>query len=337
MRVWIDISNSPQVLFFRPLVDLLLERGHTVDVTTRDYAQTLELLELHGIPHEVVGPRHGGASAWGKGRAMTGRVRALHRYAKARRFDIALSHASHELPLVARWLGVPSAYAFDYEFARVQHGVGCRAARRVVVPEPIPQARLDRLGAHADTVRRFPGLKEEYYLSGFEPDSGVLDALGLDPAKVLAVVRTPPDVSLYHRHGNLLFTDVLSRLGTDPVANAVVLTRTAEQRTAVAALSLPALIVPEHAIDAQSLVALADLVVSAGGTMNREAVALGVPVYTSFAGRSGAVDDQLIAEGRLRTLAAIDDLEVVKKPVGSPPSTRDPALLLDLLLTALES
>jgi predicted glycosyltransferase len=336
VRVWIDISNSPQVLFFRPLIALLRERGHTVDVTTRDYAQTLELLELHGIPHEVVGPRHGGASAWGKGRAMAGRVRALRRYAGPRRFDVALSHASHELPLVARLLGVPSAYGFDYEFARVQHGVGCRAARRVVVPEVIPQERLDRLGARADKVRRFPGLKEEYYLAGFEPDAGVLDALELDRAKVLAVVRTPPDVSLYHRHGNLLFRDVLRRLGTCPEANAVVLTRTAEQRAAVAAHALPALVVPEHAIDGQSLVALADLVVSAGGTMNREAVALGVPVYTTFAGRSGAVDEQLIAEGRLRTLTAADDLRVVKKPIGSTPSTRDPALLLDLLLTALE-
>ncbi|TML19216.1 MAG: DUF354 domain-containing protein, partial [Actinobacteria bacterium] len=95
MRVWIDVSNSPQVLFFRPLVALLAQRGHTVEVTTRDYAQTLELLELHGIQHEVVGPRHGGASAWGKGRAMAGRVRALRSYAHARNFDIALAHASH--------------------------------------------------------------------------------------------------------------------------------------------------------------------------------------------------------------------------------------------------
>ena len=128
MRVWIDISNSPQVPFFRPLIALLEARGHDVDVTTRDYAQTLELLELHDIAHDVVGPRHGGAGAFGKGRAMAGRVRALRRFAKSRGFDIALSHASHELPLVARSLGIPSAYAFDYEFARTQLALGCRAA-----------------------------------------------------------------------------------------------------------------------------------------------------------------------------------------------------------------
>jgi predicted glycosyltransferase len=150
-------------------------------------------------------------------------------------------------------------------------------------------------------------------------------------------VRTPPDVSLYHRHGNPLFTDVLHRLGTDPQVQAVVLPRTREQRAAVQALALPALVVPEHAVDGQSLVALADLVVSAGGTMNREAVALGVPVYTTFAGRTGAVDEALIADGRLRPLASADQLEIVKKPDGLARSGRDPALLLDLLLSALDA
>ena len=334
MRVWIDVSNSPQVPFFRPLIALLEARGHSVDVTTRDYAQTIELLRLHGIAHEVVGPRHGGASTWGKARAMAGRLPALRRWAKSRSFDIALSHASHELPLAARSLSIPSAYAFDYEFARVQHGLGCRAATRVVVPETIPQERLDSLGAPERKVRRYPGLKEEYYLVGFEPDSSVLDRLGLDTKRVLVVVRPPPEVSLYHRHGNPLFVDVLRRLGSDPTLHAVVLPRTAEQRETIAGLDLPSLLVPEQAVDAQSLVALADLVVSAGGTMNREAVALGVPVYTVFAGRIGAVDAQLIREGRLHLLSSAEELPLVKRSSAAAHRVeRDPALLLDLMLT----
>jgi uncharacterized protein len=336
MRVWIDISNSPQVLFFRPLIALLEQREHEVSVTTRDYAQTLELLQLHGIPHEVVGPGHGGAGAWGKGRAMATRVSALRRFARGRGFDVALSHASHELPLVARSLGIPSAYAFDYEFARVQHGVGCRAATRVVVPDAIPQDRLDRLGARTRKVRRYPGLKEEYYLSGFEPDEAVLDDLHLDRARILAVVRTPPEVSLYHRHESSLFADVLQRVGSEPSMQAVVLPRTQEQSEAILTAALPSLVLPEHAVDAQSLVALADVVVSAGGTMNREAVALGVPVYTTFAGRLGAVDEQLIREGRLRPLRSADELRLEKRPAGAKPAGRDPSLLLDQLLTALE-
>jgi uncharacterized protein len=336
VRVWIDVSNSPQVPFFRPVIGLLHARGHDVRVTTRQYAQTIELLELHGIAHEVVGPAHGGAGRAGKARAMAGRLRALRRYARGRDFDVALSHASHELPLVARSLGIPSSYAFDYEFARAQHGLGCRAARRVVVPEAIPQDRLDGLGASARKVRRYPGLKEEYALHGFTPSATVLDDLGLESDRLLVVVRTPPDVSLYHRHGNPLFADVLELLGNDSTVQAVVLARTTEQREAIRARDLPSLVVPEQAIDAHSLVALADLVVSAGGTMNREAVALGVPVYTTFVGRLGAVDEKLVRDGRLRALSSASDLELATRSSGIEPQTRDPALLLDLMLSALE-
>jgi uncharacterized protein len=336
VRVWIDVSNSPQVPFFRPLIALLEARGHEVEVTAREYAQTLELLALHGVPHEVVGPRHGGAGAVGKARAMAGRLRALRRYARGRGFELALSHASHELPLAARSLGIPSAYTFDYEFARVQHGLGCRAATRVVVPDAIPQERLDTLGARARKTRSYPGLKEEYYLAGFTPAPGTLESLGLDRARVLVVVRTPPEVSLYHRHGNPLFADVLRRLGTDPAAQAVVLPRTAEQRAELERLALPSLVVPERAIDARSLVALADLVVSAGGTMNREAVALGVPVYTTFAGRVGAVDEMVVHAGRLGVLTSPDDLALRKREHRAERVERDPAVLLDLLLGALE-
>jgi predicted glycosyltransferase len=263
-------------------------------------------------------------------------VAALRRFARARRFDLALSHASHELPLVARSLGVPSAYAFDYEFAVAQHGLGCRAATRVVVPDAIPQERLDRVGAAARKVRRYPGLKEEYYLDGFVPDETVTGRLAVDRSRVLAVVRTPPEVSLYHRHANPLFAEVLERLGSDPEVHAVVLARTAEQRAAIVERGLPSTVVPARAVDALSLVALADLVVSAGGTMNREAVALGTPVYTTFTGRLGAVDELLLREGRLRSLTTADDLDVTRKPPVAPVATRPPAGLLDRLLSALE-
>ena len=336
MRVWIDISNSPQVLVFRPLHALLTERGDTVEVTTREYAQTLELLELHGISHEVIGPAHGGGQAWGKARAMAGRLRRLRSWAKPRQFDLALSHASHELPIVARSLGIPSSYAYDYEFARAQHTFGSRAATHVVVPEAIPQERLDRLGAYARKVRRYPGLKEEYYLAGFKPSESLLDELGLDRERVLVVIRTPPDVSLYHRHENVLFGELLHRIGTDPEVQAVVLPRTHEQRASIESLALPQLVVPKAVVDAQSLVALADLVVSAGGTMNREAAALGVPVYTTFAGQVGAVDEQLIAEQRLRVLTSADAVALEKRGTPKQRAERDPALFLDLLLTALE-
>ena len=338
MRVWIDITNSPHVPLFRPLIGLLAAEGHEVEVTAREYAQTLQLLELHGIPHHVVGPRHGGAGGLGKARALLGRLGALHRFAKGRDFDVALTHGSHELTLTARRLGIPSTTAFDYEYAWLQHQLGCRAATRVVVPEAIPPERLVPYGVRPPKLKQYPGLKEEYYLADFEPDPSVLERFPHDPGKVLVVVRTPPDVSLYHRRSNPLFPQVLALLGRHEGVQAVVLPRTDEQRAAIGALRLPSLVVPPRAVDAQSLIAHADLVVSAGGTMNREAVALGVPVYTTFAGRIGGVDERLIRERRLVPLTDPHRLELRKRDPGQPRRTRrDPQELLDLLLSARQA
>jgi uncharacterized protein len=333
VRVWIDITNSPHVPFFRPLLGLLEQDGHEVEVTARAYAQTLELLELNGIEHHVVGPAHGGAGAVAKARAMAGRLPALRRFAKGRRFDLALAHGSHEVMLAARSLGIPGATAHDYEFATLQHHLGLRAATRVVFPDAVPPERLTRFGVKPPKLRRYPGIEEEYYLADFESDRAVLH--GIEPAKVLVVVRTPPDVSLYHRHDNPLFADVLERLGSDESVHALVLPRTTEQGTAIRARGLPSLHVPEHAVDAQSLVGLADLVVSAGGTMNREAAALGTPAYTTFAGRLGAVDEELIRQGRLRPLSSSDDLALRKRePDRLARVRRDPRVLYELLLSA---
>jgi uncharacterized protein len=328
MRIWVDLTNSPHVLVLRPVIDLLRARGAEVRVTARDFAQTVELCERLGVEHEVIG-RHRGERVAAKAIGLADRSAALTRWARrAGRFDLALGHGSNDVTVAARLLRIPCSTMFDYEWATVQHTINCRLAQAVVVPDAIPPERLDRYCARRK-LQRYPGLKEEYYLADFEPDRAVLDELGLDDTQPIAVVRTPPSVSLYHRFENDLFADVLERLrGTQTV----VLPRVAQQRA-----QLDGFVVPEHAIDAQSLVALADVVVSAGGTMNREAVALGTPVWTTFEGRLGAVDERLIAAGRLRRLERPEQLELAKRAGGGTAERvrRDPALLADLLCAPL--
>jgi len=329
VRVWVDLTNSPHVLVMRPLIDAMREDGHEVEVTARDFAQTLELCERFGIAHTAVG-RHRGGRLASKGVGLVSRSLALARWARGRGFDVAMGHGSNDVMVAAALLRTPSATAFDYEWATAQHNVNCRLARAVVVPDAIPPERLERYGAKGK-IRPYPGLKEEYYLADFEPDDAVLAELGLDRERPIVVVRTPPEVSLYHRFENPLFRAVLDRVNDS--AQTVVLPRTAAQRQEIGAIG--GLIVPEHAIDAQSLIALSDLVISAGGTMNREAVALGTPVFTTFEGRLGAVDEKLMADGRLRKLEDPDQIRVEKRPVqDSDRIRRDPREMVKLLLSA---
>ena len=331
MRVWVDLTNSPHPLVLRPVVERLRAAGHEVEITARDFAQTVELARRLGLEPTVIG-RHRGAARAAKAVGLASRSAALARWARGRRFDLALGHGSNDVSVAAAFLRIRSATMFDYEWAAVQHHVNCRLARSVVVPDAIPAQRLERYGARGK-VRAYAGLKEEYYLADFEPDGRVIADLGLDSARPIAVVRTAPEVSLYHRFRNELFAGVLERLRGEQV---VVLPRTDAQRAELAAAG--GFVVPERAIDAQSLIALADLVISAGGTMNREAVALGTPVWSTFEGRLGAVDEQLIADGRLGLLERPDQIDLRKREPGATERIRrDPGVLVALLLPAAQA
>ena len=333
MRIWIDLTAPAHPVVFRPIVERLRAAGHEVEVTARDYAQTLALARRLGLEHRAVGT-HGGAKRARKLASLASRSASLWHFARGRGYDLAVAHGSNDLAIVARALRIPAVDMFDYEWATLQHTVGCRPARRVMTPDAIPPERLRRYGVTGKKLAQFPGLKEEYYLADFEPDRGVLTDLGLAEERVLVAVRPPPDVSLYHRKANRLFPQVLDHIGRDPSLQAVVVPRTEQQRRFLQWLSLPSLVVPDRAVDGQSLVALVDLVVSAGGTMNREAVALGTPVYTTYGGRLGGVDEALIREGRLRPLSDPRAIELAKRDGAASVRRRDPQLLVDLIVGA---
>jgi predicted glycosyltransferase len=332
MRVWVDLTNTAHVLVLRPLVELLEERGHDVVLTARPLSHTVDLLDDWGHPYTVLG-QYGGSKRIGKARAAAGRVVEMARFGRGAGFDCGLAHGSTDLPPACRLLRIPNSTMFDYEWASLQHHVNCRLATRVLVPDAIPAERVARYGARKRKLVRYPGLKEEYYLAGFEPDEAVLDALGVSRDGILCVVRTAPSYALYLGGSeNALLPAVLRHLHDAPESQTVVLTRNAEQADAVRALGLDRLVVPPRAVDGRSLVAFADVLVSAGGTMNREAAVMGTPVWSMFEGRLGAIDEMLAAQGRLHLLRSPDDVVVARKGRETPPTTRDPADLLALAL-----
>lgn len=334
LKVWFDCTAAAHPLVLKPLIDRFEADGAEVLVTAREYGQTVGILERLEIPHRVVG-RHGGGSRFGKARALVGRSAGLSKVIWGFRPDLAVGHGSVDLALVSAALFIPSAQLQDYEYAGLQRQLAFRIAKRVLVPDSIPVERMEAVGAKGTKLVRYPGLKEDYYLNGFEPDPQAATELGLDRERVLVIVRPPPETSEYHAE-NPLYDQVMARLAMEDGVSAVVIPRTEAQGERARAMDSENLVVPDHAVDAQSLIALADLVVSAGGTMNREAVALGTPVYTTFAGRMGGVDEALIAEGRLRVLESAEQLELVKRtqPAG-PRDPRDPEVLLQGVLGAL--
>lgn len=348
-RIWVDCTNSPHVVIFRPLVAEMERRGHEVVITARDFAQTVGLLERYGMPYTLIGEHRGRRVArkvlgvWSRGRALarwargragtSAEVGAEPHRRGVRPVDLAVSHGSNDLPLAAKLLGIPHVTMFDYEHAALMHHFNVRMSARVIVPEYIPASSLARYGLRPGRLSQYAGLKEEYYLADLEPDAAVLDELSLDAAKVIVTLRTPPSLAAYHRGvTNDLFPAIVRNLAARDDVCQVILPRTPGQREELLAMSIPNARIPERAIDAQSLVHFSDLVVSAGGTINREAVALGTPAYTIFEGRMGAVDEALISEGRLNRVGRVDDLAVVKKAPVEGRVRRDVGTWVDLIL-----
>ena len=335
MRVWVDCTAAAHPLVLRPVIERLEAQGHEVFITAREYGQTVGILDRLGMHYTVVG-EHGGASRWGKARALESRSRALTKVVWEHQPELALAHGSVDLALVCWLLRIASVQMQDYEFANLQRQIAFRAARRVLMPEAIPVDRLRKLGAKKRKLVRFPGLKEDYYLSDFVPDPGIIEDLGLDRTKVIVVLRPTPETSEYHAPNDVYGLTIKRLAEADGEVQAVIIPRTPEQGEEARALGAPNLLIPDRAIDAQSLIARADLVVSAGGTMNREAVALGTPVYTTFSGKMGGVDEVLIHEGRLRVLADPATLPLVKRtePIGVR-NPRDPDFLDEAVLGAV--
>ena len=341
MRIWIDLANSPHPLLFAPLSRALEERGHLVEITARDHAQTLALARGRWRKVEVVG----GPSPSGrvmKARVLSARVRALRAWARAHEPDLALSHNSYAQIVAARSRGIAVITAMDFEYQPANH-VAFRLANRVLLPESYPDGAARRQGAGARKIWRYPGVKEALYVGDFEPDEGVLERLGVEPSPeaALVVARTPPTRALYHRSDNPLFADCLDELARRGTVHCVILARYPEQLRALASTRGKGFTVPEQVVDARSLIYRADLVLGAGGTMTREAALMGVPALSVFRGRMPAVDRWLEERGSLRRLTSAAELPRVGPKVSPPLDPHDlrangkPAL--DRFLAAVEA
>lgn len=330
-KIWIDLDNSPHVPFFVPIIEELEQRGYCLLLTARDHAQVLELVDYYHLDCKRIGHHYGRHKLF-KVLGIGIRALQLAPLILRQKPDLALSHGSRAQTVLTSLLGIPSVTILDYEYAN--QGLAGVRPKWVMVPDVIPDGcvRVDR--RH---IVKYPGIKEDVYVPRFRLDPSIRERLGLSRSDIVITVRPPASDAHYHNQlSNDLFHFVVDYLNQREGVRMVVLPRNARQAASLcemwpASFSSGKIVMPEHAVDGLNLIWFSDLVISGGGTMNREAAALGVPVYSIFRGKIGAVDRHLAAEGRLVLVETTEDVKskirlVRREPLAKPdPSTR-PAL-----------
>jgi len=307
-KIWIDLDNSPHVLFFNPIIKELERRGFDVVVTARDYAQVIELVQLFGIECKKIG-RHYGKNIIFKAIGFFIRSFQFLPFILKERPHLALSHGSRSQVLSAKILSVPSVAAFDYEYAQAIPFV---KPDLKLVPDIVLRSSTY---SSPSPVLTYPGIKEDVYVQEYQPDHSAFKQIGVDESKVVVTIRPPATLAHYHAEkSDELFDAVVNDLGRDDSVQMIIVPRTKEQELTIkqncqSLIANKKLIIPDHAINGLDLVWHSDLAISAGGTMIREAAALGVPSYSIFGGRLGAVDKYLSDCGRLTLIGTVDEIK----------------------------
>jgi len=305
--IWIDMDNSPHVPFFRPIIRELQARGYEVMLTARDCFQVCKLADLYGMDYQKVGV-HYGKNKFMKGMGLLFRSTQLATYVMRRTPDLALSHGSRSQMILSSFLRIPTVMMTDYEFAQ---NIPFFRPDWLIIPEMIPESSVAN---HSAKIRRYSGLKEDVYVPGFQPEQGILEELGIDPRKVIVIVRPPATEAHYFKPESLeLFEAAMAWLGKAEQVSMIMLPRNDGQAGYVRKkwpelLQAGKVLIPHRVIPGLNLIWYSDLVISGGGTMNREAAALGVPVYSIFRGDIGSVDKHLADCGRLTIIDSSEEL-----------------------------
>jgi uncharacterized protein len=298
-RIWVDIDNSPHVPFFLPIIAELERQGCELILTARNTYQVCDLLDFYRMPCKVVGGHYGKSKLM---RVICNCSRALQLVPTIarRRPDLAVSHGSRAQVLVSKLLGIRTVMMHDYEFSTK---TGFIEPDWILMPDVIPDHLMT---GRTDRVVKYTGIKEDVYVPRFTPDPHLRSQLGISDKTLLVTVRPPATEAHYHcASSDELFSATMQYLQeAQDDLRVVVLPRSTKQREQLkqdwgGLLRSGRMIISDRAWNGLNLIWFSDLVISGGGTMNREAAALGVPVYSIFGGKLGSVDKHLASTGRL--------------------------------------
>lgn len=307
-KIWIDLDNSPHVPFFRPIKQALERKGYEIFLTARDSYQTCSLADYFGLKYKKVG-KHYGKNIYAKLFGTGYRVLQLFPTILKEKPRIALSHGSRAQIISANLLRVPSVVIIDYEYAKM---IPLFPPKYLIIPSVISK---DKFRVSEDRIFQYPGIKEDVYAPEFHPDGNIKKELGINGRGIVVTVR-PPAVEAHYfvEQSERLFEKAIEVLKSKDDVKMIILPRNEMQKEFISKkyqneIFKKKIIIPDHAIDGLNLLWHSDLVISGGGTMNREAAALNVPVYSIFRGKIGNVDKHLSETGRLTLIEKEEDLE----------------------------
>ena len=309
VKIWIDLENTPHIPFFNPIIKELEKRGHRVVLTARDAYQTCEMANLYGLKYARIG-QHYGKHMILKALGLGVRILQLLPFVLREKPSLGLNHGARAQTTLCNWLNIPNVMIMDYEHSS---GTGISHSEWKIVPEVVANCRVDKI--ENDKLLTYAGIKEDVYVTELKPDPAILRQLKLEGARVVITVRPPAIEAHYHnKEADVLFTHFMNRAVNFDGAKVVLLPRNKRQEAQIRS-EFPAwfqdgkVMIPDMVVEGMNLLWYSDLVVSGGGTMNREAAALGVPVYSIFRGTIGAVDRYLQKEGRLILIENVQDVD----------------------------
>lgn len=317
MKIWIDLDHTPHVPLFRPVIEELLNRNINVLVTARDFAQTVALLEMWNIDHVTIG-RHGGSGKIGKVLNLFERSSQLIAHVRKQKIDLAVSHGSRTMLVACKLLGIPSVTMMDYEYTEV--GIFNLLSSHLLIPKYIPEDRLRPNGFNMEKVERYPGYKEELYLPYFKPEPGFRASIGVPDNKILVTIR--PSAMYANYHDSLSEQILLKAIERSLDASdtcPLIISRIEKDKEFIRGCFGDKVYFLEQAVDGLQLIWNSDVFISGGGTMNREAGLLGVPVYSIFTGRKPYLDECLENRGRLTFVDSpkrVDLIRIEKREIG---------------------
>jgi predicted glycosyltransferase len=308
-RIWIDLDNSPHVPLFRPVVKELNRRNVECIITARDFAQTISLLRLWGVPFQKIG-KHGGKNKFKKVINLFVRANELRNYIRDKSIDLALSHGSRTQLVAAKFSGIKSVVMMDYEYTESR--IFNYLSNYMLIPEYIPDSRLESVNINTGKILKYPGFKEELYLNSFSPEMDFRSNLNIDNQKVLVTIRPSAMVGNYHdATSETILLKIMEKLIVNKDVYPLIISRTSEDRDLLQSNFGGKVHFLKNAIDGLQLIWNSDVFISGGGSMNREAALLGVPAYSIFTGRKPYLDEYLQEKGKLTFIDTVEKIDLI--------------------------